>query len=148
MGFRFRKRKKIGGLRINFSKKGIGASVGTKGARYTLKAGGGTTKTVGIPGTGVSFVSEGGSKKRRKGGNNAQVGGSSRKHTPYFLCSFVMKVVGIFMLGFCALLLFVKPLVGILGIAAGVIELLLGKHWKKKGIQQALEEAELKEEAK
>lgn len=146
MGFRFRKSKKIGGLRINFSKKGIGASVGTKGARYTLKAGGGTRKTVGIPGTGVSFVSEGGSKKRRKGRYGTDQGTGARSHYPYFACAFVMKVVGIFMTALCALITLVSPVVGIIGVTVGVLELLYSKSLKKKGIQQALEEAEAETE--
>ena len=58
MGFRFRKSIKLGGLRVNLSKSGIGYSVGGKGYRYTKKAGGGTRTTLSIPGTGISHVSE------------------------------------------------------------------------------------------
>lgn len=64
MGFRFRKSFGAGPFRVNLSKSGIGYSVGTKGLRYTQKAGGGTRTTASIPGTGVSYVQESGSKKR------------------------------------------------------------------------------------
>lgn len=58
MGFRFRKSVKIGPARINLSKSGIGYSVGTKGLRFTKKAGGGTRTTASIPGTGISYVKD------------------------------------------------------------------------------------------
>ena len=64
MGFRFRKSFKVGPMRVNFSKSGMGYSFGTKGARITKMANGRTRRTVGIPGTGISHVSE--SKHRRK----------------------------------------------------------------------------------
>lgn len=35
MGFRYRKSVKLGGLRINFSKSGVGYSYGIKGLRHT-----------------------------------------------------------------------------------------------------------------
>ena len=58
MGLRFRKAIKAGPVRINLSKSGIGYSIGTKGLRYTKKANGGVRKTVSIPGTGISYVTE------------------------------------------------------------------------------------------
>lgn len=58
MGFRFRKSVNLGsGFRLNFSKSGAGFSWGTKGFRFTKKAGGGTRTTFSIPGTGISHVS-------------------------------------------------------------------------------------------
>ena len=60
MGFRMRKSINLGGgARLNLSKKGVGMSVGTKGFRVTAKAGGGIRTTASIPGTGISYVSEG-----------------------------------------------------------------------------------------
>ena len=71
MGFRFRKSINLGGgFRINLSKSGIGYSFGGKGYRYTKKAGGGTRTTASIPGTGLSFVHDTSSKKRKKPVNN------------------------------------------------------------------------------
>ena len=56
MGFRFRKSKKIfPGVRLNVSKSGISVSAGVKGARVSLNSKGRVTKTVGIPGTGISY---------------------------------------------------------------------------------------------
>lgn len=69
MGLRFRKSKKLGPLRINFSKSGIGYSVGGKGFRYTKTADGKRRKTYSIPGTGISYVDEK-RKKKNNGGEN------------------------------------------------------------------------------
>lgn len=59
MGFRFRKSFNLGkGLKINLSKNGIGYSVGTKGVRVSKTAKGTTRKTLTLPGTGLSYVTE------------------------------------------------------------------------------------------
>lgn len=63
MGFRFRKSIKAGPVRVNFSKSGVGYSVGGKGFRVTKKANGGIRTTTSIPGTGISYVSDSGSGK-------------------------------------------------------------------------------------
>lgn len=57
MGLNFRKSIKIGPGRVTFSKTGVSASVGVKGARITKSTTGRTTKTVGIPGTGIHHTS-------------------------------------------------------------------------------------------
>ncbi len=56
MGLRFRKSINIGPLRINFSKSGVGFSLGVKGFRISRSAKGKTSATVSIPGTGISYV--------------------------------------------------------------------------------------------
>lgn len=66
MGFRYRRSVKIGGLRINFSKSGIGYSYGVKGLRYTKTAKGKERVTASIPGTGISYVAESGGRRRRR----------------------------------------------------------------------------------
>lgn len=59
MGLRYRKSINVGGgFRINLSKTGIGYSWGTKGYRVTKLANGRTRRTVSIPGTGISHVTE------------------------------------------------------------------------------------------
>ena len=142
MGLRIRKSFNLGGgVRVNLSKKGVGGSIGCKGARITKKAGGGVRKTVGIPGTGISYVKESGKKKRKNTGVKADYS-SGNRHVPYFACAIVVKIVSIFMIAFCALITFVSPIVGIIGITVGVLEFLYSKSLKKKGIKQALEEAE------
>ena len=64
MGFRFKKSIKAGPVRVNFSKSGIGYSVGGKGFRVTKKAGGGVRTTASIPGTGISYVNDSGSGRK------------------------------------------------------------------------------------
>ena len=56
MGFRFRKSVNLGPLRLNFSKSGIGYSIGGKGFRLTKRADGREQATASIPGTGISYT--------------------------------------------------------------------------------------------
>ena len=73
MGFRFRKSVNIGGFRINFSKSGVGYSVGGKGFRYTKKANGGHRSTFSVPGTGISYVTESGANKRKTANRSPRI---------------------------------------------------------------------------
>lgn len=66
MGFRFKKSIKAGPFKATISKSGIGYSVGGKGFRVTKKAGGGVRKTASIPGTGISYVSDHGSSRKKQ----------------------------------------------------------------------------------
>src|SRR6478609_11983908 len=66
MAIRFRKSVTIGGgLRLNVGKTGIGMSVGVPGARYTINSSGRQTRSIGLPGTGVGYVSTTSSGPRR-----------------------------------------------------------------------------------
>ena len=66
MGLRFRKSVNLGGgFRVNLSKSGVGYSWGTKGLRVTKTAKGKSRVTASIPGTGISYVAEGSSKKKK-----------------------------------------------------------------------------------
>lgn len=57
MPFRIRKSIKIApGVRMTVSKSGIGASVGGKGARYSVHSSGRRTVSAGIPGTGLGYI--------------------------------------------------------------------------------------------
>lgn len=69
MGFRFRKSFKIApGVKVNFNKKSAGVTFGGKGFHYTVNSKGKRTKTVGIPGTGMSYsTTSGGSSNNSKG---------------------------------------------------------------------------------
>ncbi len=58
MGIRFRKSISLGPIRINFSKSGVGLSIGWKGLRLTKKAKGGFRATASLPGTGLSYVKD------------------------------------------------------------------------------------------
>ncbi|WP_174845444.1 DUF4236 domain-containing protein [Sporolactobacillus shoreae] len=65
MGFRFRKSFKIApGIKFNVNKKSVGMTFGTKGAHYTINSKGTRTKSVGIPGTGLSYVDVKNTEKR------------------------------------------------------------------------------------
>ena len=57
MGFKVRKSIKIApGVRLNVSSKNIGVSAGVRGARVSVNTNGRVTRTVGIPGTGISHT--------------------------------------------------------------------------------------------
>jgi tetratricopeptide (TPR) repeat protein len=53
------------GVRLNFSKTGIGYSAGVKGYRVTQRADGRTQTTASLPGTGLSYVTTSGTAHRR-----------------------------------------------------------------------------------
>lgn len=79
MGFRFYKSVSIGkGVRVGMSKTGVGLGVGAKGFRYSVHSSGRTRKTVGVPGTGVSYSTYG----RVGGGGGAGAAGRGRASTP------------------------------------------------------------------
>jgi len=57
MGFRARKSFKLApGIRMTVTPRGVGISGGVKGARVSVNSSGRVTRTVGIPGTGISHV--------------------------------------------------------------------------------------------
>lgn len=56
MGFRFRKSKKVGPIRVTVSNSGVSTSIGGKGARITKRADGKIQTTASIPGTGISHT--------------------------------------------------------------------------------------------
>lgn len=101
MGFRFRKSYKLpGGFRINLSKSGIGYSWGVKGYRITKKANGNVRKTVSVPGTGISHVSE------SKASVSSQYSGNKTVQNVPDLTNFdPKKAVRKFVLSFCVLFL-------------------------------------------
>ncbi len=67
MGFHFRKSKKAGPFNFTLSKKGIGWSVGSKHVRFSNSATGRKSVRASIPGTGLSYsTSLGGKKKKSK----------------------------------------------------------------------------------
>lgn len=67
MGLRFRKSIKIApGVKLNLNKNSSSVTVGTKGKHYTVNSKGKTTKSVGIPGTGLSYSTTSSSGKTKK----------------------------------------------------------------------------------
>ena len=86
MGVRYRKSIKIGkGMKLNFGKKGASMSFGTKGLHYTINTSGRRTSSVGIPGTGASFVSSSGGRKRssrrKSAGGRTKTGSRNMSYT-------------------------------------------------------------------
>ena len=74
MGFRFHKSVGLGkGLRLNLSKTGIGGSAGVPGLRYSVHSSGRSTRTAGLPGTGLYY---------RKDSKIGPIGGSVRPLAP------------------------------------------------------------------
>lgn len=66
MGLRFRKSIKIApGVKVNLNKKSAGISIGPRGAKLTTNTKGKTTATVGAPGTGLSYSTSVGGKKKK-----------------------------------------------------------------------------------
>ena len=76
MALRMRKSFKIAkGVRVTVGKTGVGLSVGTKGFRKTIHSSGRRTSTVGLPGTGLSYVktSSGSSSRRKRSASNSKI---------------------------------------------------------------------------
>ena len=97
MGWRYRKRINIGPLRINFSKSGIGYSVGNKFFRVTRKANGGVRTTATIPGTGISHVTEHKTSSASVSSSSDAVRSNSNKHsglTTFLVVFAVIAVLG------------------------------------------------------
>ena len=75
MGLRFRKSISLGGgVKLNISKKSVGISAGVKGARVSVNSKGRKTTSVGIPGTGVSYVTTSSISKKNNSNNNNKSG--------------------------------------------------------------------------
>lgn len=78
MGFRFRKSANIGPLRVNFSKSGVGYSVGGKGFRVTKRADGKTQATASVPGTGIAYTKVSGSSSGKSAGKSGNASGKKK----------------------------------------------------------------------
>jgi tetratricopeptide (TPR) repeat protein len=52
------------GFKVNLNKHSVGMTVGGRGAHYSVNSAGTRTKTVGVPGTGVSWIDRQGGKRR------------------------------------------------------------------------------------
>lgn len=82
MGWNVRRTRQIvPGVRINFSKKGLGLSVGPKHAKISMSPGRRITTNVGIPGTGIRYTKvvnvkqQSRANKKAAQGNSFQVAG-------------------------------------------------------------------------
>lgn len=76
MGWRFRKSFKIApGVKLNLNKNSHSFTFGGKGAHYTINSKGKRTKTVGIPGTGISYTESTSKKSNNAGGKKTNMSG-------------------------------------------------------------------------
>lgn len=83
MGFRFRKSFKVApGVKLNLGKKSAGVSFGGKGFRTSVSSSGRKTTSVGVPGTGLSYVSTSGgsssSKSKSSKGSTSSMNSSKK----------------------------------------------------------------------
>ena len=95
MGFRFRKSFKVApGIRLNVGKKSASVSFGGKGFRTSVSTSGRKTRTVGIPGTGISHVSTSGGKRSSPTHHSST---HQKPASPMLLriCSKIMLVIAI-----------------------------------------------------
>lgn len=130
MGFRFRKSFDLGGARVNLSKKGIGASVGTKGFRVTKKAGGGTRTTTTIPGTGISYTKDSSnSSSNAAGAATASISGTSAESKMFAI---LFRVLSLPLIAIGALLALIEMPIGWVSMAGGIGCWLLANKYKKK----------------
>lgn len=67
MGWYFRRSLGIGPLRLNFSKRGVGWSVGGRGFRTGVDASGRQTTSTTIPGTGLGYRTRSGRASGARG---------------------------------------------------------------------------------
>ena len=136
MGLRFRKSIKIApGVRLNLGKKSVGISAGVKGARVSVNSSGRVTKSVGIPGTGVSYVTtskigaSGGSSGAGSGGGSGASGnipptspapsGSPQPSSPKSYKA--LKVIAVIMIVMGILLSIANVISGLIVTAIGCI---------------------------
>lgn len=81
MGLRFRRSIKISkGVKVNLGKTGVSTTFGTRGLHYTMHSSGRRTSSAGIPGTGLSFVSQSGGSHKRKSASSTR---SKAQHKSY-----------------------------------------------------------------
>jgi len=133
MGMRLRKSIKVGKhARINISKSGIGGSVGVKGARITKTTNGRTRKTVSIPGTGVSYVSESGSRKHSSSRSTKTYNGNPNPPIVYGVAGTIGYIASIVCLLAGLLFVIASLSFGWVFVALGVIFFFVGKSNRKK----------------
>lgn len=133
MGLRFRKSVKIApGVRLNFNKKSTSVSVGGKGARYTVSSTGRRTSSVGIPGTGLSYVETHTAGKGRGSAPGAPAEYTGPSRTTFKVCGAIMMVLAVLSI-LVGLVSFAVG--GVIFVALGVVFLMLGRAWLRKAKQ-------------
>jgi len=128
MSWRFRRSVSLGkGVRVNFSKSGVGFSVGTRGARIGIGPKGAYT-SFGIPGTGLYSINYLNKKKKKENVSanalsSTQTGDFSAAYSPKMPLEISQKTPALPGLIFIAsfILLFVYAPLGILGFVVFVV---------------------------
>lgn len=126
MGFRFRKSKKLlPGVRLNFSKKGVGVRFGGKHGGVSFGPSG-TRVSASIPGTGISYSSKIGGKKRKKTAPTAHKRAKPQNTRPVPLRLWYIIVAAFLLIGgigclFTDLTAAIFALVVGVGMAAGTV---------------------------
>lgn len=83
MGFRVRKSFKVmPGVRMTVTPRGVSTSVGTRGARVSVHSSGRVTKTVGIPGSGISHTTTTSAGSRRSAPARVAAQAPARQSAP------------------------------------------------------------------
>lgn len=129
---RFRKSISLGkGARINIGKKGIGMSVGVKGARVGISSSKGSYVSGGIPGTGLYSISyaKGGKADISK---SISPGESSATGTGCVIVSFLIATF---------IIITVEPILGISMAAIGAASIIIWSNSPKQKIKRKLNEA-------
>ena len=86
MGLRFRKSITLcKGVKLNFGKTGMSISTGVPGFRSTYNfTTGKTTRSIGIPGTGISYVTTTGGTRSRRSTTTPRTNSEQRSHEPRY----------------------------------------------------------------
>lgn len=140
MGKRFKKSFGGKGFRLNVSKSGIGWSMGGKGFRYTKKANGGTRTTTSIPGTGISYVKDSKTSKKRKSTINSSQINENYVSKNYKLLWILFRICSILMILLGALIALINLPIGIGSMCIGIFEYFIANHYKNKHKSQMLEQ--------
>jgi hypothetical protein len=106
MGFRFHHSLRVlPGVRLNLSKGGVSASVGIRGAWFTIGQKG-TRATVGLPGTGLSYTSYSPFPKQKiemsSTADAAPDPGKSEERAVYSVLPSALTILVLFCLGYIA----------------------------------------------
>ena len=133
MGLRFRKSIKLApGVRVNLGKKSASVSVGGKGARYTVSSTGRRTSSVGIPGTGLSYVETHTAGKKQGSATDIPAARTGPSRLTFKVCGVIMMVLAVLSI-LVGLISFAVG--GVIFVALGVVFLLLGRAWLRKAKQ-------------
>jgi type II secretory pathway pseudopilin PulG len=143
MGFRFRKSFKMGPLRLNLSKSGVGASLGVRGARIGVGPRG-ARLNVGIPGTGIGWEQRASlAAANQRAVTNTPTSGMSPSTAGCFGCLGFVVLAG----GIAAILqaATVEPgtasVIGVLGAVALIVWWNVHQKRKRAAAERAAQEA-------